>query len=746
MDGEELLMRRLSALLFVLLTSLFIFGCNNDAIDLDQIEITASDAVNIPAGTYTVEYTIEDLSALIKTRGAVVLIDVKDHSGNAVSVSGNNFTVIENEVYTVTITLSLDGETKSKVITVTAVVNTFEPVSVSFNLNGGEGVFPNQSVNYNGYAVRPSIEPTKTGYTFLGWYASIESSQHFDFETTPITQETIIYAHWQESLTETHTVTYDLNGAIVLEPITRVVNHNEYAPELNTVPVWTGYVFMGWSLDIEGINVFDLASTPVVSDMTLYAIWHIDFVVFNGNTYFSQNEVVENSTLNDGYVEQRMMLASYLELDQLETGLSITEDRVEYGILYSTINDSPTFYGESVSKVIGDDDFWFMNTSSYLSIQITTNPLLSDSHYYYVLYVRFEQTIVYSNTLEFDSLITVPTGTAVGASEVFSGGYYQIDNGTTAYRPLMMIEILDGYTATIDGQSYSSYQHLFNEGTRSLITTNTDSGNQYLHVFHIDFQVPSVVITYFEAETTQLNLIPTFTVLFPHEEEINYPISEVGVLYSFNHYYLKMGLPGVHTETASMGLENNSFTTDSGINNSGDTIYIRGYMIVNGKVSYSELVYIFEIDDQSQYQVTGSIQINSEIHLPSSPFESYFGTTSIATVYQFNGLNLVHQEYSSYLTLFTPGQYFVQYGTQNILTDVVVLSELPSIEGVIDGGVYEGSVFVSFDMYNPYWYVEYNDGYGLYLPSKIRFTVPGYYEIIYQTANGIETLSFTILG
>lgn len=71
-----------------------------------------------------------------------------------------------------------------------------EEFSVQFNTMGGSAIAP-QTVKYGNKAVRPS-DPSKTGFVFENWYTSEEFTSLFDFENTPITANTVIYAHFIE--------------------------------------------------------------------------------------------------------------------------------------------------------------------------------------------------------------------------------------------------------------------------------------------------------------------------------------------------------------------------------------------------------------------------------------------------------------------------------------------------------------------------------------------------------------------
>ena len=63
--------------------------------------------------------------------------------------------------------------------------------TVSFDTDGGTAI-ADQSVRNGQTATRPT-DPTKSGYTFGGWYEEDTFTTEFDF-TTPITADTTIYA------------------------------------------------------------------------------------------------------------------------------------------------------------------------------------------------------------------------------------------------------------------------------------------------------------------------------------------------------------------------------------------------------------------------------------------------------------------------------------------------------------------------------------------------------------------------
>jgi uncharacterized repeat protein (TIGR02543 family) len=89
--------------------------------------------------------------------------------------------------------------------------------SVIFNSNGGS-VVTSQTVAYNSTATAPTA-PTKTGYTFTGWYSDASLTSAFDF-TTSITAATTLYAKWTAVVPNTFTVTPTAGTGSSITPAT----------------------------------------------------------------------------------------------------------------------------------------------------------------------------------------------------------------------------------------------------------------------------------------------------------------------------------------------------------------------------------------------------------------------------------------------------------------------------------------------------------------------------------------------
>ncbi len=87
--------------------------------------------------------------------------------------------------------------------------------SVSFNLRGGTGSIPEQTVVEYGLAEMPEVTPERPGYVFKGWYLGEE---RWDFEDNIVTEDITLRAKWEpeEYVRKTGKNLFDGNGYIIL--------------------------------------------------------------------------------------------------------------------------------------------------------------------------------------------------------------------------------------------------------------------------------------------------------------------------------------------------------------------------------------------------------------------------------------------------------------------------------------------------------------------------------------------------
>ena len=151
--------------------------------------------------------------------------------------------------------------TKDMILYAKWTINTY---TVSFDSVGGSSVDV-ETADYETPVTKPE-DPTKTGYTFVGWYTDEACTNAYDF-SQPLTKDMTLHAKWTIN---THTVTFDsLEGSPV------DVETADYGTPVTKPedPTKTGYTFGGWYTDEACTKAYDFA-TPVTGDRILYAKWN----------------------------------------------------------------------------------------------------------------------------------------------------------------------------------------------------------------------------------------------------------------------------------------------------------------------------------------------------------------------------------------------------------------------------------------------------------------------------------------
>jgi uncharacterized repeat protein (TIGR02543 family) len=112
---------------------------------------------------------------------------------------------------------------------------------VTFTPNNGSNSFTQQVIS-GGKAPEPVL-PTKTGYTFAGWYTTNTFTTAWNFATDTVTSDTTLYAKWE---LDEYAIAYELNGG-VNHPGNPTAHTVESATITLTAAEKAGYTLMGWS-------------------------------------------------------------------------------------------------------------------------------------------------------------------------------------------------------------------------------------------------------------------------------------------------------------------------------------------------------------------------------------------------------------------------------------------------------------------------------------------------------------------
>ena len=146
--------------------------------------------------------------------------------------------------------------TSDRTITATWRINTY---TLYFNANGGTVSPESRPVTYGSqYGTLPT--PTRTGYTFNGWYTESSGGSRVSSTTTMGASNTTIYAQWTPIY---YNVTF-VDGLGTTLKTQSVPYGSDATPPPN--PIRTGYTFAGWNGSY----------TNVTSNRTITATWRIN--------------------------------------------------------------------------------------------------------------------------------------------------------------------------------------------------------------------------------------------------------------------------------------------------------------------------------------------------------------------------------------------------------------------------------------------------------------------------------------
>ena len=151
-----------------------------------------------------------------------------------------------------------------------------EKFTVTFDSQDGSAV-DSQEIEKDGKVREPS-QPTRTGYTFGGWYREAACETAWDFDNDTVTEDITLYAKWTERSggdteeDKTYTITFKLEYAGA-EDVIKTTGKDGKLTDWPADPTREGYTFDGWYTASTG---GEKAPDAFSSDTTLYAHWTKD--------------------------------------------------------------------------------------------------------------------------------------------------------------------------------------------------------------------------------------------------------------------------------------------------------------------------------------------------------------------------------------------------------------------------------------------------------------------------------------
>ena len=213
--------------------------------------------------------------------------------------------------------------------------------TVTFDSNGGN-VVPAQPVKKGAKAVKPT-DPTRSGYTFNGWYLN---GVKYDFNT-PVTGNITLVAKWTEDnngsggggTTHTYTLKYETNGGKKIDSESK---RSKWTKDYENLPVPTrsGYAFTGWYSDKKLTKLITDDVKVNTSVVTIYAGWRKSSVpaMLNGDDHFAYIQGYADGTVHpDNNITRAQVATIFFRLldedvrdDSLTTYNTFTDVSADY--------------------------------------------------------------------------------------------------------------------------------------------------------------------------------------------------------------------------------------------------------------------------------------------------------------------------------------------------------------------------------------------------------------------------------
>lgn len=283
-------MRKTRLFLLLILCIIALCGCTKGP---KELTIVAEDVKNIPAGEYTLQYSVTDFEKYREAYDLQITVNVYDENNRSVAVA-NNRTVKLSAEKTYTVIVRLTGKVKNKDIskykqyTVETVKSDH---TVSFIMKDGNVtkthstclVKDGESIPLEELPEIPAFYAAQNDRE--GHVRTIISSKwvYYDENDVPhdltqeylsnITEDLNVYTQYEykDTIIE-YTITFDTRGGEEYPSQKGTVENVFYRPSV--APVREGYVFLGWCTDEEATSYYNWRKQSVISkDMTLYAAW-----------------------------------------------------------------------------------------------------------------------------------------------------------------------------------------------------------------------------------------------------------------------------------------------------------------------------------------------------------------------------------------------------------------------------------------------------------------------------------------
>ncbi len=300
----------------------------------------------------TAEWSINKYTITFNTNGGSEIASITKNYGESIDKPANPTKVGYTFAgWNVEIPATMPAE--NLIITAEWSINKY---TITFNTNGGNKI-PSITQDYGTAIVTPA-DPTREGYTFIGWDAEIPA-------TMPA-ENLIITAEWSINR---YTITFNTNGGTYIAPIIQDYGTAIIAP---SNPTRTGYRFDGWDAVIP--------ATMPADNLTINAEW----TLYSANI----NYIINSETTVDGEETK----GSFVVRGNVTTvSYNVTQLNDADAEIYSKYYDFLGWYTEPTGgiKLADSNGTLLANVAGYTNSE---GKWIRESFYEITLYAQWKQT------------------------------------------------------------------------------------------------------------------------------------------------------------------------------------------------------------------------------------------------------------------------------------------------------------------------------------------------------------------
>jgi len=349
--------------------------------------------------------------------------------------------------------------------------------NITYQLNGGK----NASGNLTQYKVSDSSfvfkKPTRTGYTFEGWYLDSNFAEEITVLETGSYGDKTLYAKWRANKFTLRFHDNNATSGTYIEDMVCTYDNNCILP-YGTYEK-TGFVFGGWNLGAdnsgktyaEGNNVKNITSSDGAV-VNLYAYWTIEAPSFSLEN-IRYNNVKLTFTPNgvaDGYVVYRSKSATsgFKEIATLTSGNTYSDN--------SGLSGSTTYYYKVKAYYTNEYGVRVYSSDTNVTRWVTAekpdfagrviNTLGSSSYYGYLKIANYGSKTLYIQNF----VVVYPYKNATSESGIDS-----------SYGTLSYVGLSAGYQTTFDFRM--DYKRIFSSGAHIAFFIKYDDCDYFVSIY-----------------------------------------------------------------------------------------------------------------------------------------------------------------------------------------------------------------------------------------------------------------------